>query len=86
MPQRHYLYGQKSPTARSLDPANVKQAIVTCILDLSVDKGYAPTVKEITLACNLLSTATTQKYLNELVAEGRVQRDPKRVRTLRVMV
>ncbi len=87
MPRRtRHLYGHRSPLTRSLDPAEAKQAIFSFILQYSADEGYAPTVREITAATNLLSTATTQKFINELVAEGRLERSAKRTRTLRVVL
>lgn len=81
-----YLYGQGNPTPRSLDPTACKRAVVAFILEFSTAHGYAPTVQEITDATNLMSKATTQKYLDELVTEGRLERDKKRTRTLRVIV
>lgn len=56
------------------------------VLEFSVEHGYSPTVQEITDATNLKSKATTQKYINELVAEGRLERHARHVRTLRVVV
>lgn len=83
---QRYLYGQGLPTPRTLDPAACKRAVMTFILDFSVTHGYAPTVQEITTATNLRSTATTQKFINELINEGRLERSTKQARTLRVVV
>lgn len=63
-----------------------KNDIMQYVLTYSAEHGYAPTVRDITEAVGFESTATTQSYINQLIAEGRLERDERRSRTLRVKV
>ena len=48
------------------------------------ENHYSPSVKEIQQACQLSSTSVVSYYLDKLQLEGRIRRDPKIARSIRI--
>lgn len=60
-------------------------AIVEAIERLTSEFGYPPTYREIARAVGLASVSGVCDWLDRLEHEGRIQRDPERARSVRVV-
>lgn len=56
--------------------------ILTTIYDSITHRGYPPTVREIGREVGLSSSSTVAAYLDQLLAEGLIAKDPAKPRTL----
>ena len=63
----------------------MKDEVVKFIYAYSADYGYPPTYREIGEACGLKSKSVVKKVLDELQREGRIDREPRLARTVRVL-
>lgn len=59
--------------------------VVAWIRSYSQEHGYSPTTREITAGLGISSTRVTHGILVDLKAEGRLEWDEGRARTLRVI-
>jgi repressor LexA len=64
--------------------SETRENILKFIRDFIDERGYAPTVRDITRGCSLSSTAVVQHHLNVLEREGRIHRDPEVVRSIQL--
>jgi repressor LexA len=62
-----------------------RQRIIAAIEDSVAKRGYPPTVREICAAVGLSSTDSVQEQLGKLEKQGRIRREPGKVRTLVVV-
>jgi predicted transcriptional regulator len=52
-----------------------KAAVLTAIIQYKLkNNGCTPTVRWLSYKCGISSTATVQRFINELVADGRLRR------------
>lgn len=58
--------------------------VLTAINDAINDNGYPPTVREIGKAINISSSSTVAGYLNRLLTEGYISKDPAKPRALEI--
>ena len=66
---------------RAIDKSEI---VYDFIRNYVTENGYAPTVREICKACDLKSTATAFKYLNDLSAKGIIRKTDKRNRAVAI--
>ena len=59
--------------------------ILNFIRDFSVDKGYAPTIRDIVRGCKISTTSVVQHHLDKLEREGHIRRDPQVFRSIRLV-
>jgi len=64
--------------------SGTRENILKFIRDFIDERGYAPTVRDITRGCSLSSTAVVQHHLNVLEREGHIRRDPEVVRSIQL--
>jgi repressor LexA len=62
-----------------------REMIIEAITELTKEKGYPPSVRELAEAVNLKSTSTVQGHLERLKKDGRVNFEHGCPRTLRVV-
>lgn len=55
------------------------------VRDYVAEHGWAPSIREIADAVGVRSTSTAHGYVIALVLEGRLVRDPRRPRAMRVV-
>lgn len=55
------------------------------IVDYIKEHSYAPSVRDIRYDCNISSTSVVNYYLEKLVEEGRIEREPYIARGIRVL-
>lgn len=65
--------------------SNRAEQIVDCIVILTRDKGYPPTIREIGKAVGLRSSSTVHAHLERLEHTGRIRRDPASPRAIEVI-
>lgn len=65
--------------------AEKKQLILNYITEMLKENGYPPSVREIGAAVGLSSTSSVHAYLNELQAEGLIEKTDTKTRALRVL-
>lgn len=63
-----------------------RASILRLIREHLAEKGYAPSVSEITRATGVASTLTTRRDLDVLAEEGKIERDAKVARGIRLLV
>ncbi len=66
------------------DGIRAREAILAAIAEHFETAGYSPSTRDLAAATGLASS-TVQFHLDELVRIGRVQRDPKVPRSLRLV-
>lgn len=59
-----------------------KQAIYAFVRAYILENGYSPTVREIGESVGLRSTSSVQRYVEELVQEGRLRHKKSGPRTI----
>jgi len=64
---------------------NKQEQILDYIKQVSRNKGYPPSVREICTAVDLSSTSTVHSHLNTLEKKGFIRRDPTKPRTIEVL-
>lgn len=70
----------------SRESLSVKQAqILECIKEVTLSRGYPPTVREIGLEVGLKSSATVHAHLDNLEAKGYIRRDPTKPRAIEIV-
>ncbi len=62
-----------------------QQEILSFIKEVSTDRGYPPSVREICLAVGLKSTSTVHSHLSKLEDKGYIKRDPTKPRAIEVI-
>ncbi|SDK47771.1 LexA family protein [Sediminibacillus albus] len=62
-----------------------KSEILQCIQDMTREKGYAPTVREIAEEVGLNSTATVHRHLNDMEEFGLIEKLGNSPRAIRVV-
>ena len=67
------------------DGEKSRDAILRCIAAHVKEHGWPPTVREICEATGLDSTSTVHAHLWRLVKDGRIVRDEKKPRALRII-
>lgn len=70
---------------REAHRADVADRIVAFVASYIEQAGFPPATREIGRAVGLSSTSTVQIYVQRLILEGRLEREPGRPRTLRVV-
>jgi repressor LexA len=64
--------------------SETRNRILKFIRDFIEDRGYAPTVRDITKGCNVSSTSVVQHHLKILERLGYIRRDRKLVRSIQL--
>lgn len=59
--------------------------ILTAVQELTVQKGYPPSIREIAAYTNYASTSTVHGYITALIDKGYLTHDPTCPRTLKVI-
>jgi len=62
-----------------------QQAILNYIRTQVRDRGYPPTVRELTVELGVKSSSTVHDELSRLVAKGLLERDPCQARAIRLV-
>lgn len=65
--------------------SETRKRILQFIGDFIVDRGYAPTVRDIVKGCHLSSTAVVQHHLKILERQGYLRRDPQVFRSIQLV-
>ena len=76
----------KKPTRRASSLSAMQERILQAIQRSKLDKGYAPSMREIGDEVGLSSTSSVTHQLNQLELAGYISRDPKRPRTIDVLI
>lgn len=69
----------------SIDWDRLERDAIAFINAFKLDRGYAPTVREIAGGVGIKSTSTCHELLNRLESKGRIQRDYLITRSIRVL-
>ena len=72
------------PPKRIYDFSEEMNKTVSFIASYITEKGYPPSVRNISDALDLRSSATTAKILNKCVIAGLIEVDPKIPRAIRI--
>lgn len=59
--------------------------VLLVIQNLTAERGYPPSMREIAARAGLSSLGTVTYHLRQLEAKGYIRRDPRRPRTLTVL-
>ena len=76
----------KKPTRRASSLSAMQERILQAIQRSKLDKGYAPSMREIGDEVGLSSPSSVTHQLNQLELAGYISRDPKRPRTIDVLI
>ena len=76
----------KKPTRRASSLSAMQERILKAIQRSKLDKGYAPSMREIGDEVGLSSPSSVTHQLNQLELAGYISRDPKRPRTIDVLI
>ena len=69
-----------------MTPLNEKQkAIMECIRDSILDKGYPPSIREICDAVGMRSSSSVHAHLQKLASNGYIKLDPERARSIEIL-
>lgn len=76
----------KKPNRRASSLSAMQERILQAIQRSKLDKGYAPSMREIGDEVGLSSPSSVTHQLNQLELAGYISRDPKRPRTIDVLI
>ena len=76
----------KKPSRRASSLSAMQERILQAIQRSKLDKGYAPSMREIGDEVGLSSPSSVTHQLNQLELAGYISRDPKRPRTIDVLI
>ena len=76
----------KRPTRRASSLSPMQERILQTIQRSKAERGYVPSMREIGLEVVLSSPASVSHQLNQLELAGYISRDPKRPRTIDVLI
>ena len=77
---------EKRQTRRASSLSPMQERILQAIQRSKADRGYVPSMREIGEEVGLASTASVSHQLNQLELAGYIGRDPKRPRTIDVLI
>jgi repressor LexA len=77
---------EKRPTRRASSLSPMQERILQTIQRSKAERGYVPSMREIGLEVGLSSPASVSHQLNQLELAGYISRDPKRPRTIDVLI
>ncbi|MGE5371127.1 MAG: transcriptional repressor LexA [Solirubrobacterales bacterium] len=67
------------------EPTKRQSQILDYIIDITKDRGYPPSVREIGEACGLHSPSTVHMHLTQLEEKGFIRRDPTKPRAIEIL-
>lgn len=67
------------------DIPNTRLRILNFIRNFLDERGYAPTVRDITRGCNISTPSVVQYHLNKLDRQGYIDRDPEVFRSIQLV-